>query len=344
MKAIKLVALKKLEMMDIPKPKIANSDDVLIKIKSVGICGSDVHYYKTGRIGSQVVEYPFTLGHECSGIVEGMGPEVKKIKIGDKVAIDPAITCGECDQCLIGRENTCRSLKFLGCPGQVEGSFSEYIVMPENSLCKIPETMSFEQAVLTEPLCIGSYAVKISKQESHQNIAILGLGPIGLSVLVFSRLKDPKNIFGTDLINERLGVAKKLGINYGFNPSKENIVEKINRVCQNGIDIVFECAGEQETLSQAVDILRPGGKLIMIGIPQAETVSFVPDKMRRKELTLINIRRQCGELPEVIETVAQDRIKLDPFITHKFNTEEAAKAFELVSNYKEGVIKAFISF
>ncbi len=344
MKAIKLAALKKLEMLEVAKPKIVNSDDVLIKIKSVGICGSDVHYYKTGKIGSQVVEYPFTLGHECSGIVEDIGAEVKKIKIGDKVAIDPAITCGECDQCLTGRENTCRSLKFLGCPGQIEGSFSEYIVMPENSLCNVPDTMSFEQAVLTEPLCIGSYAVKISKQEAHQNIAILGLGPIGLSVLVFSKLKNPENIFGTDLINERLGVVKKLGINYGFNPSKENIIEKINSVCQNGIDIVFECAGKQETLDHAVDILRPGGKLIMIGIPQAKTVSFVPDKMRRKELTLINIRRQRRELPEVVENIVQGRIKLDPFITHRFKAEEATKAFELVSNYKDGVIKAFISF
>lgn len=344
MKAIKLAALKKFEILDVPKPKIVNSDDVLIKTKSVGICGSDVHYYKTGKIGSQVVEYPFILGHECSGIVEDIGAEVKKIKIGDKIAIDPAITCGECDQCLASRENTCRSLKFLGCPGQAEGCLSEYIVMPEASLCKVPDTMTFEQAVLTEPLCIGSYAVKISKQEAHQNIAILGLGPIGLSVLVFSKLKNPKNIFGTDLINERLDVAKKLGINYGFNPNNENIIEKINSICQDGIDIVFECAGEQETLDQAVDILRPGGKLIMIGIPQTETVSFVPDKMRRKELTLINIRRQCGELPEVVETVAQDRIKLDPFITHRFKPEQAFEAFELVSNYEDGVIKAFISF
>ena len=118
MKAIKLVALKKLEMLEVAKPKIANSDDVLIKIKSVGICGSDVHYYKTGRIGSMMVDYPFTLGHECSGIVENIGSEVKKIKIGDRIAIDPAITCGKCDQCLIDRENTCRSLRFLRCPGQ----------------------------------------------------------------------------------------------------------------------------------------------------------------------------------------------------------------------------------
>lgn len=344
MKAIKLVDLRKLEILDIPKPEIVNSDDVLIKIKSAGICGSDVHYYNTGRIGSMIVEYPFTLGHECSGIVEDMGSEVKKIKIGDKVAIDPAITCGECDQCVMGRENTCRSLKFLGCPGQAEGSFSEHIVMPETSLCKVPDTMSFEQAVLSEPLCIGSYAVRISRQKEHQNIAILGLGPIGLSVLIFSKLKNPENIFGTDLINERLDVGEKLNINYRFNPKNEDIVENINTICQDGIDIVFECAGEQETLDQAIDILRPGGKLIMIGIPQTETVSFIPDKMRRKELTLINIRRQCGELPEVVENIAQDRIKLNPFITHRFKPEQATEAFELVSNYKDGVIKAFISF
>ncbi len=344
MKAIRLVALKKLEILDVPKPEVINPDDVLVRIKSVGICGSDVHYYKTGKIGSQVVEYPFTLGHECSGIVEEAGAGVKKVAVGDRVAVDPAMTCGKCDQCLMDRENTCRKLRFLGCPGQAEGSLSEYLVMPEASLCKVPDNMSFEEAVLTEPLCIGSYSVKMSKQKPGQNIAILGVGPIGLSVLVFSKILGPEKILVTDLIDERLDVAKRLGAHYGFNAEKENIVEKVKGICQDGIDIAYECAGKQETLDEAVEVLRPGGKLIMIGIPELDRVSFTPEKMRRKELALINIRRQRGELPGVVKQISEGKVELSHFMTHNFKPEQATEALELVSHYRDGVIKAFISF
>lgn len=344
MKAVKLAALEKFEIADVPKPEITSGDGVLIKVESIGVCGSDVHYYKTGRIGSQIVKYPFTLGHECSGVVEETGHGVKGIKVGDKVAIDPAISCGKCDQCLMGRENTCRNLKFLGCPGQVEGSLSEYIVMPERSLCVIPENMSFEEAVLTEPLCIGSYAVRVSRQKEHQNVAILGAGPIGLSVLVFSVMKSPEKMFVTDPIDERLTAAKEMGAGFRFNPEKENIVEKVIDSCQDGIDIVFECAGKQETLDEAVDILKPGGKLMMIGIPRLDKIYFMPDRIRRKELTLINVRRQCGELPGVVKVMSGGKIPSDKFITHRFKSEQASEAFELVSNYKDGVLKAFISF
>jgi len=188
MKSIKLTGIGQLEMFDVPAPTINIDTDVLIKLKTVGVCGSDVHYYTTGRIGSQVVEFPFTVGHECAGVIEAVGKGVEGLKSGDRIAIDPAVSCGKCDQCKAGREHTCRKLLFLGCPGQIEGCLSEYIVMPQQCCYKIPDAMSFEEAAISEPLAIGVYAVKQSIPISGAAIGILGAGPIGLSVLLLKAI------------------------------------------------------------------------------------------------------------------------------------------------------------
>jgi L-iditol 2-dehydrogenase len=136
MKSAKLTGIREIELLEVPDPKIINSTDVLIKMTTVGVCGSDMHYFTTGRIGDQVVAYPFTIGHEGAGIVENVGSDVTRVKPGDRIAIDPAMPCGQCDQCKAGRSHTCRKLRFLGCPGQAEGCLSEYIViftLPINS-------------------------------------------------------------------------------------------------------------------------------------------------------------------------------------------------------------------
>lgn len=148
MKSMVLTGIKAMQMIDVPKPMIANDNDVLVKMKVIGVCGSDVHYYVSGKIGSQVVKYPFPVGHEGAGVVEAVGKAVKTVKPGDRIAVEPAMPCYQCDQCLAGRPHTCRKLKFLGCPGQADGCFSEYIVMPERSCIKIPDTMSFDEAAI----------------------------------------------------------------------------------------------------------------------------------------------------------------------------------------------------
>jgi L-iditol 2-dehydrogenase len=162
MKSMMLTGIRQMEMMDVPDPVIVNGKDVKIKMSVLGVCGSDIHYYTSGKIGSQVVKYPFTVGHEGSGVVIDIGKAVTRVKIGDQVAIEPAMPCWECDQCKSGRPHTCRKLKFLGCPGQAEGCLSEFIVMPESSCFPISPRLSPDQAAISEPLAIGVYAVKKS--------------------------------------------------------------------------------------------------------------------------------------------------------------------------------------
>lgn len=342
MKAIVLTGIRQMEMANVPEPTIKKDDEVLLKVEVVGVCGSDVHYYETGRIGSQIVEYPFVVGHECAATVEAVGSAVTRVKVGDGVVVEPAIACNNCDQCKQGRKNTCRNLKFLGCPGQAGGCLCEYIVMPEDCCFPIDDKITFAQGVLCEPLAIGVYAVKQACISENTDIAILGSGPIGLSCLVSARAENANACYVTEKIEERVEAAKKSGATWVGNPNKEDIVKEILRLEPAGMDVVFECAGQQETIDQAVELLKPGGKLMLVGIPRLERISFIIDKIRRKEITIVNVRRQNDCTQMAIDLVAAGETNVDFMITHRFKLEQTQQAFDMVAEYRDGVIKALI--
>ena len=222
MKAVLLTGIKQTETRDIPKPDIKKDSDVLLKIEKVGVCGSDVHYYETGRIGSQIVQYPFIVGHECTATVEAIGSAVTTVKVGDQVVVDPAAPCNQCDQCKQGRENTCRNLRFLGTPGQGGGCLCEYIVMPQTSCFPTGGAITLEQGVLCEPFAIGVYSVKQAQMPKKAGLAILGSGPIGLSCMVAAQVEQAGAIYMTDKIEQRTRIAKKAGAVWVGNPEKQD--------------------------------------------------------------------------------------------------------------------------
>jgi L-iditol 2-dehydrogenase len=344
MKAALLTGIKKFEIRNVSDPKIIHDTDVLIKIKTVGVCGSDIHYYTTGRIGSQIVEFPFIVGHEAAGIVEQIGSKVTRVIPGDRIAIDPAVSCGHCDQCLSGREHTCRTLLFMGCPKQLDGCLSEYVVLPEKSCFPINEEMTFEQATLSEPLAIGVYAVEQSKVKDKSNVAILGAGPIGMSVFHVLRTKNIGNIYITDKINERLVYANKLAPKWSGNPEKTDVVKEISNIEPLLADVVYECTGSEDAYTQAIQLLKPGGSLVIVGIPEVDEISFPIHELRRKEITIYNIRRQVHCTQKALDLLEQNMVNMDAMATHHFTLEETQKAYDLVANYQDGVMKAIISF
>lgn len=341
MKSVKLTGIRQMQVMDVPDPVVSNPDDVLLRLSVVGVCGSDVHYFTNGRIGSQVVQYPFTVGHECSAVVEKTGPGVSSVKPGDRIAVEPSAPCRKCDQCLAGRPHTCRNLKFLGCPGFGEGCLSEFMIMPEESCFRIPDSMSMDQAALSEPLTIGYYAVQLSGLSGNASVGVLGAGPIGLSVLLCAKAAGASLELVTDPLDYRLSAAASLGVNAALNPEKQDVVRT---VADSGLelDFVFECCGEQEALDQAVELLKPGGTLMLVGIPEQDRVSFMIDKLRRKEIRIQNVRRQCECLSKTLGLMSEGKIDPSFMITHRFGLEQTAEAFELVSGYRDGVIKAVI--
>lgn len=344
MKSLALTGIRKFELRERPKVEIKKNNDVLLKIRSVGICGSDIHYYTKGRIGDQIIKFPFTIGHECSAIVEATGNSVTKLHPGDRVAVEPAVSCGKCDQCLSGRRHTCRNLKFLGCPGQLEGCLSEFIVIHEENCHKINDSMTFSQGALVEPLSIGIYSSAFLDKSKEKTIGILGSGPIGLSVLLALRLEGDKKVFVTDKIEDRLAVANKAGASWVGNPDLIDIVEEIKKIEPDQLDAVFECCGEQEALDQSIELLKPGGKLIIIGIPEPNEITFNVNKIRRKEISIHNVRRQNNCTQKAIDLVASGKINVDFMATHNFKLKDAPLAFEIVEDYRDGVIKAMIDF
>ena len=267
MKAAFLTGIQRFEIRQMPEPKITRDTDVLIRVETVGVCGSDVHYYSTGRIGSQIVQYPFIIGHEAAGTVKATGNKVTRVRVGQRIAIEPAVSCGHCDQCLAGRENTCRQLLFLGCPEQLEGCLCECIVLPEQCCYPIPEAMTFEQATLAEPLAIGVYSVERVPISPTANIAIFGVGPIGMSVLHVLRTRTTGRVYVTDKIGERLALARQLTPAWDGNPDHVDVVQEIANREPLLLDLVYECSGDIQAIAQAVRLLKPGGNLVLVGIP-----------------------------------------------------------------------------
>ncbi|MFH1023143.1 MAG: alcohol dehydrogenase catalytic domain-containing protein [Planctomycetota bacterium] len=342
MNAAILTGLRKIVVREVPEPRIAGPRDVLLRVDAVGVCGSDIHYYRHGRVGSQVVTYPYRVGHEMSATVLETGRAVRRVRPGDRVAVDPAAWCGRCDQCRAGRFHTCRNLKFLGTPGQGDGCLCERIVMPAASCFPLRTSTTAEDGALVEPLSIGIYSVSLAGGVAGKKIAILGCGPIGLCVLLAAREAGARRVYATDKIASRLAVARRQGASWAGNPDRADIVRQIARREPLSLDIVFECCGKSEALDQAVNLLKPGGTLVIVGIPATDTITLSIDKLRRKEITIRNVRRQNECVEPAVHFIEKHRREARFLVTHRFPLAESKKAFDLVSGYRDGVLKAMI--
>ena len=345
MKKAALTGIGKIEIIEGKKPELKNDKDVLLKIHTVGICGSDMHYYKEGKIGEQVIKFPFTAGHECSATVEEIGKNVTRVKPGDLVAVEPNVACHHCEQCERDRENTCLNQKFLGAPAQIDGGLAEYIIMPESNCFPVPNNFSGEMAALIEPLSIGYYSATFVEKLDHvDSVAILGVGPIGLTVLHALKSMGYKNYYATDKLDYRLIAAKAAGADIVGNPDKEDIVTLFQLQNPDLFDVVVECCGKQEAIDQAIELLKPGGLLLIVGIPEVDRISFDISKARRKEITIQNVRRQNNAVQPSIDLTAAGKWSPETMITHRFPYEKADEAFKIVNGYEDGVIKAMIYF
>jgi L-iditol 2-dehydrogenase len=342
LKVAYFTGLRRLELADAPEPRLDDPGSVLLRIERVGVCGSDVHYYVHGGIGRQKIEYPATMGHECSGTVVEVGSAVTDFRPGMRVAVDPATVCGQCDQCRAGRINTCRKIQFMGCPGQSPGAVAEFRVVPSENCFPLPEGMSLDDGALVEPLSIGLYAARLGELRPAAPLAILGAGPIGLGVLLCAKAAAPCMAYVTDLLDERLAVARRSGADWTANARTAAVVESILAEQPLGLDVVFECSGDPECIDQAQELLAPGGTLVIVGIPPVLQVSFDAHLMRTKELSFKNVRRQRGCIEPVMRMIAEGRIDPAPMLTHRFPLGRIQEAFELVAAYADGVVKAMI--
>jgi L-iditol 2-dehydrogenase len=344
MKSIVLTGVRRVELRDVPKPALAADNDVLLRTSVVGLCGSDLHYFTADTIAGERIPLPDVLGHEVSAVVEAVGRAVKRLKPGDRVAVDPAVSCGACDQCRSGRPHTCRSLLFLGSPGEKDGALAEFFVMPEANCFAVPEGVSMREAMLVEPFSIALHALSFWLGGPSHSLAVLGSGPIGLSLILAARAAGIAEIDATDPIPERAAAALKAGASWAGDPGRADLDREIETRRPLGYDAVFECCGEQSALDQAVQWLKPGGTLAVVGIPLVERIAFPSAALRRKEIRVQSVRRQNRFVKRALLLLSAKLVDLAFLANRDFPPEEAQAAFETAAARKDGVLKTSIVF
>lgn len=325
-----------LRKIDMPSP---GKDEVLVRIKAVGVCGSDVHYYTKGRIGDFVVRKPLILGHECSGEIVDAGEEVEGLKAGDRVVLEPGVPCRKCKYCKSGRYNLCPEMVFMATP-PVDGAFVEYLAHPADFVFRLPDRVSYEEGTFFEPLAVGLYSVERAGVKLGEKVLILGAGPIGLATL-----QAVINVGGTcvtvvDLYDFRLQKAKELGAMEVINAKQIDILERLDP----DFDCVFETAGSAVTTEQGIKLTARGGTLVLIGLPAEQKINLSIHQIIAKELNLLGIFRYTNMYPKTVRLAEDGKLDLKSLISKKFSFPRVEEALKYTRDNKELNIKTVVSF
>lgn len=340
-RAAYMTGLNKMEIREIEVP-VPKEKEVLVKLEYVGICGSDVHYLEHGKIGDFIVKGDFILGHECAGTIVAIGAKVEKLKVGDKVALEPGITCGQCEFCKTGRYNLCPDVEFLATP-PYQGCFMNYIAFPENMAFKLPDMISTKEGALVEPLAVGMHAAKQGKVKLGDSVVILGSGTIGLVTLLACKAFGATDITVVDVIPKRLEYAKKLGATTVINATEVDVLAEIDKLTnKTGVDVVIETAGSAQTIAQTPYLIKNGGCIVLVGMAPQDIIEYNFAKILAKEAEIKSVFRYRNIYPQAIQAISKGVIDISGIITHEFAFEDVVKAFDFVINHKQEVVKAVI--
>jgi L-iditol 2-dehydrogenase len=340
-KAVYMTGLNKMEMRDVEVPKI-KEDQVLVKLEYVGICGSDVHYLEHGSIGDFVVNGDFILGHECAGEIVEIGSKVTDLSIGDKVALEPGATCGQCEFCKSGKYNLCPDVEFLATP-PYHGCLENYIAFPANMCFKLPSNITSKEGALVEPLAVGMHAAAQGNVKLGDSVVILGSGCIGLVTLLACKAYGATDITVVDVMPKRLEYAMKLGATRVINAKDEDAVAKIDEITGGkGADVVIETAGSKITIKQTAYLVKRGGTIVLVGMAPEDIIDYNFAKIMGKEATITSVFRYRNIYPKAINAIAKGIIDVSGIVTHEFDFTDTAKAFDFVINNKNDVVKAVI--
>lgn len=325
MKSVRLHGTGNLQIHEEPVP-VAGVGETLVRIKAVGVCGSDLHWFAEGSIGDAKLGHPLVLGHEFSGITDD----------GQRVAIDPAIPCGHCEYCEHGHPNLCANLIFAG-HGQTDGALREWMTWNQKSLIPIPDSISDADGAMLEPLGVAIHTVDLGKLKAGMTVGVFGCGPIGLLILQVAKLSGAANIIATDKLSHRVEAAKTFGADEAFLVDEDSRLSEVWAATNGrGVDVAFEAAGTQDAVDTAFAAVASGGKVVLAGIPDDDQTSFSASTARRKGLTIKLVRRMKHTYPRAIELVSKGLVDVRSVVTHRFPLERAAEAFR-VAERREGL-------
>ncbi|MCC6344904.1 MAG: alcohol dehydrogenase catalytic domain-containing protein [Bryobacterales bacterium] len=339
MRSIALVAQRTLEEYRLPDPPDPGPGEVLVKLKRVGICGSDMHWYLEGGIGHAKAGYPQVLGHEPAGEIIATGKGVHSRKVGDRVSIEPSLTCGHCEFCLRGQHNNCIHCVFLGSP-QAPGLFREYAVVPEHNADPVPESLNWSQAALIEPVAVIVHVMELVPVRLGDTVAVMGAGPIGMLCASMAKQAGAARVYICDKLPHRLELARKMGADVAV-PVGEMEQAVMDETRGRGVDLVLDAAGALETVNMGIRIARLSGRYMLIAIPVGSDLPFDIHTAMNKELLIHTLKRSNHKGGEAARLLAAGRIS-DALVTHTVPFEQTARGFELLANYADNVGKVII--
>lgn len=318
MLAARLHGPRDLRIEEVPAPQVSGADEVVVRVTATGICGSDLHTYLDGRIGDTRLEGPLILGHEFAGV---------RLDTGERVAVDPAQPCYRCDLCERGHPNLCRRLHFCGLYPD-DGSLAELIRVPVRCCVPLPDALDDVQAAMLEPLGVALHATDLAKVRVGERVAILGVGPIGLLLAQTVRLAGAREVWVEDPLPWRREFARQQGAMV--------LTDDVE------VDVAIEAAWGEAAIERAVALTRPGGRVVLVGIPSQDRCVLRHSVARRKGLTVVFSRRMKHTYPRAVALAVRGAVDLRSFVTHRFALADAARAFEVCANYRDQVIKAVV--
>ena len=323
----------------IPTPK---DNEVLVKLEYVGICGSDLHFYESGAIGACVVKPPFVLGHEPGGVVVEFGKNVTHLKVGDKVALEPGKTCGQCEFCKTGRYNLCPDVIFFATP-PVDGVFQEYVAHEAGLCFKLPENVSTMEGALIEPLAVGFHAANLGDAHIGQTAVVMGAGCIGLVSMMALKAKGVSKVYVVDIMAKRLEKALELGADGVINGAEQDAVEAVLALTNGaGCDLVVETAGTQITTRQAIHMTKKGSTIVLVGYSKTGEMTLPMSLALDKELTFKTVFRYRHVYPMAIDAVAAGKINLKGIVTDIFELDDIQNAMDRSVADKANIVKAVV--
>lgn len=323
----------------IPQPK---DNEVLVKLEYVGICGSDMHYYETGAIGDYVVEPPFVLGHEPGGVVVEVGSNVKHLKVGDRVALEPGKTCGHCEFCRTGRYNLCPDVIFFATP-PVDGVFQEYVAHEADLCFKLPENVSTLEGALIEPLAVGFHAANQGNAHAGQTAVVIGAGCIGLVSMMALKAEGVSKVYVVDIMPKRLEKAMELGADGVINGREQDAVEAVKALTGGmGCDLVIETAGTEFTSRQCVHMTKKGATIVLVGYSKTGEIQLPMSLALDKELEIKTVFRYRHIYPMAIEAVAAGKVNLNGIVTDIFDFDDIQNAMDKSIADKANIVKAVV--
>ena len=341
MKALVLEEKGKLNLREIDLLEVLSPTDVKIKIHTVGICGSDIHYYTHGAIGTFIVKAPMVLGHEAAGTVVEVGSAVSKIKVGDRVCMEPGIPNFESSETLTGVYNLDPDVKFWATP-PYHGVLRPTVIHPAALTFKLPENVSFGEGAMIEPVAVGMHSVVKARPVIGDIAVVIGAGTIGMVTALCAIAGGCSRVIILDVVDEKLKLAESLGPITGVNPKNADPTQKVKELTDGvGANIVFECSGNEKAASSAVDLLAPGGTLVHVGIPLSP-IAYDVSKAISKEIRVENVFRYRNVYPRAINLIASGKLNLKPLITDNFTFEESIKAFDFAVNMPAKSVKVQI--